>query len=242
VLLFALLVLGPSILDTPGDFKGRVVVSHTDDDDNGRLLLALFKHLGLRHAALPSAYSAEELSKLRLNVEEDLILTASDPKDELLASFVAPLAEVWSWTTSNTIQACLRRHPRRIVQAVEGLCGMQGLAALLAVRSKVPEAPAAPAPPLFSADKSYILTGGVGSLGPHVALWMYQVRSLSSSILIPNWQHRTARGTSSSPPAPDVEPSRKWRALSLSASSTTSRSSPTFASPWKRLTLPTLPQ
>ncbi|KAJ7799753.1 hypothetical protein B0H14DRAFT_3491310 [Mycena olivaceomarginata] len=173
-LLFALLVLGPSILDTPGDFKGRVVVSHTDDDDNGRLLLALCKHLGLRHAALPSAYSAEELAKLRLNVEEDVILTASDPKDELLASFVAPLAEVWSWTTANTIQACLRRHPRRIVQAVEGLCGMQGLAALLAVRSKVPEAPAAPAPPLFSADKSYILTGGVGSLGPHVALWMYQ--------------------------------------------------------------------
>ncbi|KAF7329008.1 Polyketide synthase [Mycena venus] len=171
-LLFAVLVLGRSVLDDPGDFMARVVVSHTDDD-NGKLILALCKTLRLQHASLPSAYSPEQLFKLQLNAD-DVILTASDPEDEPLRSFASPQAQVCSWTTSNTIQSCLRRQPRLVVKAVEGLCGLQGLASLLAVRSTQPEAPVPPAPPLFSADKSYILTGGVGSVGPHVARWMYE--------------------------------------------------------------------
>ena len=31
-------------------------------------------------------------------------------------------------------------------------------------------------PPLFDAEKSYLLVGGIGRLGLHVALWMYEVR------------------------------------------------------------------
>ncbi|KAJ7695179.1 hypothetical protein B0H17DRAFT_1198868 [Mycena rosella] len=171
-MVFALLILGDSILASPGDFKGRVVISHTDDDV-GRIIMALCKNLGLRHAALTSTYSPEDLSKLRLNAD-DIVLTASDPKDDLLSCYVPPHALVCSWTTSNTIQSHLRRHPRLVVKAQEGLCRMQNLASLLAVRPKLPTAPATPAPQLFSADKSYILIGGVGSVGPYVALWMYQ--------------------------------------------------------------------
>ncbi|KAJ7434506.1 acyl transferase domain-containing protein [Mycena galericulata] len=127
-LVFTILVLGDSILANPGDFEGRVI-SHIDEF--GRIILALCKLLGLRHAALSSPYSPEDLSKLRLDAD-DVVLTASNPKDELLGCYV--------------------QHA-------------QGFASLLSVRSKAPEAPPAPPPQIFSADKSYILTGGVGSVG-----------------------------------------------------------------------------
>lgn len=32
---------------------------------------------------------------------------------------------------------------------------------------------------LFMPDKTYVLLGGIGSLGPHIALWMYEVRCFS---------------------------------------------------------------
>ncbi|KAJ7471158.1 polyketide synthase dehydratase-domain-containing protein [Mycena galericulata] len=171
-LVFTILVLGDSILANPGDFEGRVVISHTDDGFGRRIILALCKLLGLRHAALSSPYSPEDLSKLRLDAD-DVVLTASDSKDELLGYYVQH-AQVVSWTTSRTIQSCLCRLPSRLVKAQEGLCDLQGFASLLSVRSKAPEVSLAPPPQLFSADKSYILTGGVGSVGPYVALWMYQ--------------------------------------------------------------------
>ncbi|KAJ7716081.1 hypothetical protein B0H16DRAFT_1476979 [Mycena metata] len=171
-MVFALLALGDDIIARPSDFKGRVIVSHTENDV-GRIILGLCKHLKLRHSALSAVYSAEELSKLRLNAE-DVFLTASDPKDELLSCYAPPAAQVCSWIVSSTIETCLRRHPRRVVKVLEGLCAMQGLKRLLGIRGKAPDGPPSPAPQLFSGDKSYILIGGVGSVGPYIALWMYQ--------------------------------------------------------------------
>lgn len=172
-LTFAVLVLGTSIMSRPSRFKGRVVVTHADTP-HGTSIIALVKALKLRLATVGSNYTAEELNSLKL-VESDVVLTASDDKEPLLNTYVPKQAALSSWTSSHVLESAIRRHPGAVVDSLQAIVDLQDVASLLAVSPALQEVSLPSTAQLFSGDKSYIIVGGMGSLGPHIALWMYQV-------------------------------------------------------------------
>jgi acyl transferase domain-containing protein/aryl carrier-like protein len=168
-LLFASLTLGASTINKPSRFKSRAIVTNTDEHA-GKTVAAFLQKLGIKHAALGSKVQAGDFRTLNVK-EDDIVLTAIAEKDQLLTSYLHH-GQIASWTSSNLISFLLKRQPSLVQETLETIYKQPFIGSVVSKSSAAPESPVNPS--MFSADKSYILIGGMGSLGVYVAEWLYR--------------------------------------------------------------------
>lgn len=179
------LALGLSTLVQPSRANQiRVLVAGSDNTVTPSLASAL-SILGIRHHVIQtlslehlavisssdlviSGYSSEadiQLVKSALSAHSSLVLW-SDPVSGMLATI-----RKQTWLPNDSITVLIRRladHCENDTQLARSLPPAEMLDAL-----HLP--PVAISQSLFDASRAYLLVGGVGSLGVHIALWMYQV-------------------------------------------------------------------
>ncbi|EGO26553.1 putative polyketide synthase [Serpula lacrymans var. lacrymans S7.9] len=175
VLLIGGLAIGAGALRDPSRMKsGRIVVTHSDTA-TGQALAWFLHTLGLQPIGVGSKASPFELSKLALR-NGDLVLSGYSHDNQLLTSFVAEGTRVFSWATSINLAHTLSSDPWLVgdtLQAAVDISSEFELPNVKVLSGPSTESSSASSK-LFKADEAYLLVGGVGSLGMHIALWMYE--------------------------------------------------------------------
>lgn len=210
---------GIQVFSRPERNVGTRVLIHDPDRALGVSIGEVCEDLGMT-VSLVTSLSTAELQAHYLE-RSHLVLSASLDVKEIgvLRSLVATSRDplfLWNhakeglphitvekpWVLGDALRASLHFHNSRDSQTISYRPPAQFLpstSALVALHA-----------PLFNPNKSYVLIGGIGSLGFQVALWMYQVRPLT--LLYGNSSSdkncRTAPGTSFSLPVPAPQLSR----------------------------------
>ncbi|TFY52512.1 hypothetical protein EVJ58_g9975, partial [Rhodofomes roseus] len=169
------LMLGAGALTNPMRLRSRVVITHREDK-TAQALSALCHMLDLSVTTLSSKPSPQELYALKLQ-PADILCTAFEKNSQLIAGFVPQDGTVVSWKSVGSTRAAIRRDPWVVHDVLNAITKLPDLASALAPSADPVTdigAVARSESQLFSAEKTYLLVGGMGSLGPYIALWMYQ--------------------------------------------------------------------
>ncbi|KAJ7680149.1 hypothetical protein B0H17DRAFT_1138758 [Mycena rosella] len=170
--------MGTDSIRNPDRLRGRKVLVTNAHEPTGRWLTTILLH----HGVVPQTSSSEP-TKIPLETirQSHFIFSGYSSQEDLqvIQSGMTPDA-LAVWWNSSAPSCEVRRNPCIVGDAI----GAMNLAALKPplgseIVSPSPEAhlPRNPLPvhaPLFKSDKSYLLVGGIGSLGLHIAWWMYQ--------------------------------------------------------------------
>jgi hypothetical protein len=184
-LLFASLALGSTAISQPSTYKTRAIVTHSEDHA-GKTISSLTKALGINTATLPSNYIPRELIAMQVEAG-DIIFTGAQETDQMLNSY-AKRGQIASWKSSELVQFLLKRQPALVHDALSSIYKLPFIDSIVSKSSLAPEAPLNN--DMFSADKSYLLVGGLGSLGLYVAEWLY--RNGARNLILTS---RSGRGT-----------------------------------------------
>ncbi|TBU55410.1 polyketide synthase [Dichomitus squalens] len=177
------LAIGPDALGHPERLKGSVILIHDADGELGPQMCDLCEELGVE-ASLISGLGTAELAPSYLR-KPNVILSGTRERKEatilrsLLASSrvrmllwndpeegVAGITARDPWAMGDALRSSLEYHDNRKAPPVS----------LVPPSQRIPEGvtTASLAVDLFDPKKSYLLIGGIGSLGLYTALWMYQ--------------------------------------------------------------------
>ena len=196
------LALSPPAFLQPQRLKGARVLIHDPQGELGIQLRDICTDLGLK-ATLVGSLEKADVAPSYLN-KPDFILSGSLEKKDatvlrsLLSSSRGRIL-LWNdaeegltgiianepWVVGDALRASLKYHNTRATPPIpiirpSQLLPSESSSASLSVS-------------LFDAQKSYLLIGGIGSLGLYMALWMYKVLGFISSRRI---QHLTSYSTS----------------------------------------------
>lgn len=177
-LIVAPLALGISTFENRLGECGRlhILLTHSKSDI-GKVVLRLYEKRGVKVTAVDSI-DIVGLSRLRIDCF-DAIVSGHSSRDflEVARLFTRNgTGQVYSWSQGErSLPELVKKNP-----AVLGEALRSSLAAEYHDFIPVPPIRVAPlqsgsSEQLFRGNKSYLLLGGIGSLGPHIALWMYQV-------------------------------------------------------------------
>ena len=175
-LFFGGLTLGPGALKNPKRLQSKVVITHKEDR-TAQVLSALCHMLDLSVTTLSSKPSPQDLYALKLQ-SADIVFSAFEEKSQVFAGCIPPDTCVASWRSAKSTHNAIRRDPWAVHDILNAVTKLPNMASILGSSSEPTSelTTMAPTKPrLFSPDKSYLLVGGMGSLGPSIALWMYQV-------------------------------------------------------------------
>ncbi|KAJ8495115.1 hypothetical protein ONZ45_g12996 [Pleurotus djamor] len=152
----------------------RVLLTH-NQSDIGKVISRVYRHLGLHVDELGSRLSLLELYGLGPH-SFDLIVSGDDTGEVLKISDLLCTASgsVFLWNHGKTsIETIISRTPvlardalRCALRDIGGNYPMNNTSGQILFQDDHKD--------IFSRDKSYLLIGGLGSLGVQLALWMYQ--------------------------------------------------------------------
>ncbi|OJA18266.1 hypothetical protein AZE42_05820 [Rhizopogon vesiculosus] len=180
VLAFAIAVLavGPAYFSNPARFHGEILVTHADPE-TGMRTAQLYLIRGFRVTTLAQHVMETEITHARFNV---IVSEYTDTTTlNLLSRLLMANGKTFPWKhPAKGLQSLLTCDPWLIGHAI-GL-GLDVASNELDIpMSKLNEIITAKAGELvhvknylFSAEKAYLLVGGVGSLGVQIAQWMYK--------------------------------------------------------------------
>jgi hypothetical protein len=167
-----------------------VIVTHSDEV-LGSTIVALLRHAGYNVRSVPSTVTLPELACLR-KLGAAFIFTGYTDLAALssLKQTLTPEGSLFAWNDHSTgVRATFERQPWAIGDS------LRAVLPFLASDDTPREAFTKPIDivkatlqqshltakhdcKLFSPEKTYLLIGGIGSLGCQVALWMYEVRMI----------------------------------------------------------------
>ena len=178
------LAVGPRALSRPERLRGSSILIHDADGELGAQIYNLCTDLGLE-ASLIRGLRTDELEPSYLR-KPDFILSGTRERTDaaMLRTLLAAgrgrllfwndpeggLADIVTrdpWTVGDALQASLDYHERRNTAPISPVHPSQLIPKDATTASM--------ATSLFDPHKSYLLIGGIGSLGLYTALWMYQV-------------------------------------------------------------------
>ena len=176
VLVFGGLILGAGALTNPKRLRSKVIITNKEGR-TAQTLSALCHMLGLSVTTLSSKPSPQELYALKIQ-SADVIFSGIEANSQVFAGCIPTDSCVASWTSAESTRNAIRRDPWVVYDVLNAVTKLPDIAAVLGSSSEPTSELTAMAPTrsrLFSAEKSYLLVGGMGSLGPFIALWMYHV-------------------------------------------------------------------
>ena len=178
------LAVGASAFSRPERLAGRHVLILSPDPELGAQILDVCNRLGMEATLLPSL-AEDRLSSLYLRKPDFILSSTHDARDvsiirSILASTTGRIL-LWNhpehglagitrrdpWAVGDALRAALLYHENGRSPLVPYTFPYQLLPAEVTTASLSTK--------LFDSSKSYILVGGIGSLGLYIALWMYQV-------------------------------------------------------------------
>ncbi|KAI0364111.1 ketoacyl-synt-domain-containing protein [Pilatotrama ljubarskyi] len=162
--------------------KQTIVVTHADTTI-GAQVAKVYCTLGADVISLPSQYTVSALKEVFLR-RPQLIVSASQDESEAktFRDIVSPTGRVFLWDHSeHGIAHIIQTDPCSVGEAVRAalpyVCASANRESLIPplelITSVVPDVVPL-ATNIFEATKSYVLLGGVGSLGLKLAHWMYE--------------------------------------------------------------------
>ncbi|KAI1783602.1 ketoacyl-synt-domain-containing protein [Ganoderma leucocontextum] len=180
------LVVGPQTLARPHRLHGKqlLVVVEPDDHELGCHIDFVGKELGMDVTLLSSPLVEDQLQQFYVNPASFVLAGIREAHDvTIVRSLVSSSGRILLWNhPEEGIAHLTTRHPCVLGDAIRSA---------LSYHSGSPQSPSvvyvAPAqlldsslttanvsPNIFDPHKSYLLVGGIGSIGLHVALWMYE--------------------------------------------------------------------
>jgi hypothetical protein len=167
--------------------KEAVIVTHSDTA-LGSSIVALLEGVGYKVCPVPSTIGRHELANLRKHNAAFMFSGYNDPATlSILEQALSTSGSFFSWNNDYTgVSKTLQTRPWVIgntLRAVLPLLDSEDYpreafsTPLEVVKSTFPDSRlmAKNECKLFSSEKTYLLVGGIGSLGCQIALWMYQV-------------------------------------------------------------------
>ncbi|PCH35877.1 ketoacyl-synt-domain-containing protein [Wolfiporia cocos MD-104 SS10] len=167
--------LGPArIQNARSRHSGRVIVTHCDTPI-ARAIIWLCGILAINPISVLSSYSPVRFASLKLGAG-DTVITGFDAADRTLESFASEGTRIFRWSSDTQLAYLLSSDPWLIGEILEVSVARTGgyppPDLQLPPSSQV--IPSEEPSTLFKPDAAYLLVGGIGSLGLHIALWMYQ--------------------------------------------------------------------
>ncbi|PCH38979.1 KR-domain-containing protein [Wolfiporia cocos MD-104 SS10] len=167
--------LGPKrIQNAPSRYSGRVIVTHCDTPI-AQAIIWLCDILAISPIAVPSNHSPVRFASLELGAG-DTVITGFDAADRTLESFASEGTRIFRWSSDTHLAHLLASDPGLIGEILEAFVSRIGGYPLpdLQLLPSSYVVPSEEASTLFKPDAAYLLIGGIGSLGLHITLWMYQ--------------------------------------------------------------------
>ena len=181
------LVVGPRTFAHPLRLRGKrlLVVVEPDDHELGCQIDFVAKNLGMDVTVLSSPLVEGQLQKFYLDPASYALVGVCKGHDEtIVRSLVSPSGRILPWNDPEEgIAQLSARDPCTVGDAVRSALSYHSKSTQPSSVAYCPPAQlldgalttASLSPNLFNAHKSYLLVGGIGSLGLHIALWMYEV-------------------------------------------------------------------
>ncbi|KAI0917633.1 Type I Iterative Polyketide synthase (PKS) [Taiwanofungus camphoratus] len=176
----AVLAIGTSSFVDPERLRDTMIVVGDSDTELGSQIMQIYKQLGLQILALPTHSSPRDLRKLFTGYPKIVLSGTQDISEvQILNDLVSQTGKLFLWNHPRQgIASTLATDPWSIGDALK--CAFANNAHLMTPFQR-PSDFLSPYPTevplvadLFNPAKSYLLVGGIGSLGVKVALWMYQ--------------------------------------------------------------------
>ena len=180
------LPLGPGIFSDPSRLQGKTALVFAGADDQlHEDVYDVLKALGMT-VSLTSSLSSSALKPFYKNKPHVIFSGTRDTHDmALLRTLLAPSGRAFFWNDMESgIIRALAEDPWAVGDALhaavkhsreQGGRAVYYTPLLDALRDVLPVVQVARPPSLFDPRKTYLLIGGIGSLGLHIALWMYEV-------------------------------------------------------------------
>ncbi|KAI0695501.1 polyketide synthase [Cerioporus squamosus] len=183
------LAVGPTAFLQPSRLRGKRALVYappsSSDEDLAREIQSVFSRLGVEVAFLTSLEDVA-LNPLYVRKPDFIVAGACDRHDMTLLQSLLPssghalfwndadvgVARTDSWVIGDAVRAALEYDRRQQLLQV-------AYTPVLACLGDIDADTTARLPPLFDPHKAYLLIGGIGSLGLHIALWMYEARKLT---------------------------------------------------------------
>ncbi|KAG2139356.1 hypothetical protein DEU56DRAFT_980346 [Suillus clintonianus] len=180
-LAIAVLAVGPAYFESPGRFRGEILVTHADTQTS-MLVIQLYILQGFRVATITQHATDFEISRLPNGHFSFIVSEYSDTATlHLLSRLLTAGGSTFPWKhPTKGLQSLLTCNPWLIGHAIRigsNIAGkefdipMHNFSEIITVK---PGDPVYVKKHLFSDKKAYLLVGGVGSLGLQIAQWMYK--------------------------------------------------------------------
>ncbi|KAG9309602.1 putative polyketide synthase [Chiua virens] len=171
-------ILGSRYLSAgASDFPYRVILEGAELD-RGKMMFQAFTMCGVSPHRLLSTASPVDVLKLRLTADD--VLISHRPKEDSILSTVAPgPARYIYWNQPHDARRCILYEPQLVSEilrfSVDNVATIEWeTAGPILTRPSLNSYPQPAIPDmLFKPDEVYVLLGGVGSLGLHISVWMY---------------------------------------------------------------------
>lgn len=174
------LALGGAITNPERLSETSIAIENFDSEVTSRISQICFR-LGVQLTVIPCSPSVADLQTLSATSPNIVIAASRTAASSLiLKDFTAPGGKVFFWQDAEVgIPRILSIDPWSVGDALRASveCASNSVAykaPLELIGIEIPEEVESRLR-LFSADKAYVLIGGIGSLGVEIAYWMYQV-------------------------------------------------------------------
>lgn len=173
-IVFTAFALGISSIRHPERFENRVVLVTDSISHIGSCILQTLGQLGVQAVPIPNSLSLDLLSRLS---SCDLVISGYAVKEQVqfICSAMGEKTSLFLW---NTAAEMISRDPWLAGDALRELLALFPLITVPSNASN-PDIQKSGLSvvhrQLFDPKKTYLLVGGVGSLGIQIALWMYEV-------------------------------------------------------------------
>ncbi|KAH9934350.1 uncharacterized protein B0H18DRAFT_1188403 [Fomitopsis serialis] len=173
-LVMNLALKGESTRDYPARNDSRRIVVVGADTPLGHTLVHILQQLGICSVRLQLDVSPLDIASLRLG-PVDTVVALSSHASTILATFADSGFQLVRMCDISRLMGEVTRSPRLLTTMLQNT--IQSTPSVVSSSGQLPRAtPDRPSRPLlrFKPHEVYVLIGGIGSLGMHIALWMYE--------------------------------------------------------------------
>ncbi|KAE9394813.1 CurK protein [Gymnopus androsaceus JB14] len=178
----AVISLGVDAFKTTHPVSCSVLVTHADTI-LGRQICRVYAHIGLTVAEMPASAHLLDLGCQGYR-KFDLVVSGydDDSHNTFLSSLLRPISgRLFSWNGNlSSLHTTLLQFPYIMEDVICVAMSLPGFNSIGIDRNDIKTIPAPPGAkssdgsPKFNSEGVYILHGGIGSLGAHIALFMYE--------------------------------------------------------------------
>lgn len=180
-----------------------VVVTHADTEV-GKEIAHIYNQLGAQVSTLASKPTASDLNKVAAQRPQVIVSAATTSAEiEIFDNLLAPGGKQFAWRHEKGLSQALASDPWSVGDAIKFGVESQ-IKTHAAYSAPVDLVPASDSeveyqPELFSADKVYLLLGGISGLGLGIVQWMYQKGARHIIATSPSGREEVTKSASSIP-------------------------------------------